>query len=159
VRVLEPSTVGHLPWSEGGFAAPTPRKWRRGLVTGLVLGLTLGLRLCDPAKARMSRDDFARSLASPGVAGFQIGDASMADQGANMGFDIDVRLDLDDGVPAGQLGGEPCLARHRSTPGQQVADGGGDGRRLSLGQEVPAGYDERIQVGGPAAPHLPGIEW
>ena len=54
-------------------------------------------QLCDKAKAGVTREEYARRFRPPLPVSFRIGDVSMADQGADTGYDIAVEVSLDDG--------------------------------------------------------------
>ncbi|HET7039762.1 MAG TPA: hypothetical protein VFH97_07730 [Gemmatimonadales bacterium] len=54
-------------------------------------------RLCDKAKAGVSREEFGQQFPPPRLVSFRIGDASLADRGADSGYDVEVELHLDDG--------------------------------------------------------------
>jgi hypothetical protein len=54
-------------------------------------------RLCDEARAGVTREDYAQRFRPPLPVSFRIGEVSMADRDAESGYDIAVELQLDDG--------------------------------------------------------------
>lgn len=54
-------------------------------------------RLCDKAKAGVSRAEYAQRFRPPLPVSFRIGEVSMADQDDDTGYDIAVEAQLDDG--------------------------------------------------------------
>jgi len=54
-------------------------------------------QLCDEAKAGVSREEFGQRFPQPRLVSFRIGDASLADRGADSGYDVEVEVRLDDG--------------------------------------------------------------
>ena len=55
-------------------------------------------RLCDKAKAGVSREEYAQRFPPPRLVSFRIGDVSVADRDSDSGYDVVVELRLGDGL-------------------------------------------------------------